>query len=64
MTQVQRAAKRLIEIHGGVRAAARAKQLDPAYLVRLRDGAKTNPTGAVLEKLGLVKEVTYKRRRE
>ena len=44
--------------HGGVRLAARALRLDPAYLVRLRDGKKVNPSDATLRRLGLRKVVT------
>lgn len=31
-----------------------------AYLSKLRDGKKTDPSGTVLEKLGLYKVVTYR----
>ena len=43
----------LIVQHGGVRAAARALQIDPAYLVRLRDGVKQHPGREIQQKLGL-----------
>lgn len=49
----------LIAKHGGLRAAARAIQINYAYLSRLRSGEKTNPTAATLRKLGLKKVVTY-----
>lgn len=49
----------LERMHGGLRAAARATGIDPAYLLRLRNGEKVNPSAATLEKLGLRKEVTY-----
>lgn len=49
----------LVVKHGGVRPAARAIQINYAYLSRLRSGEKTNPTGAVLRKLGLRKIVVY-----
>jgi hypothetical protein len=45
--------------HGGLRAAARALDCDAAYLLRLRDGEKRNPSAAMLRKLGLKKVVTY-----
>lgn len=43
----------LIVRYGGVRAAARALQLDPAYLIRMRDGVKQHPSRRVQRKLGL-----------
>lgn len=49
----------LIEKHGGVRAAARATGIDAAYLCRLRDGEKTEPSEMTLKELGLKREVTY-----
>jgi hypothetical protein len=49
----------LVERHGGVRAAARVIKVNYAYLSRLRSGEKTNPTDAVLRKLGLRKIVVY-----
>jgi len=49
----------LVTKHGGLRAAARAVQINYAYLSRLRTGQKTNPTAAVLRKLGLRKMVVY-----
>jgi hypothetical protein len=51
--------KMLEQIHGGTRAASRATGVDPGYLVRLREGKKTNPSEATLKKLGLRKEVIY-----
>jgi AraC-like DNA-binding protein len=51
---------RIIELerqHGSLRAAARVLQIDPAYLLRLRDGQKTNPGATVLRKLKLKKVV-------
>lgn len=47
--------------HGGLRAAARVLNCDAAYLLRLRDGEKRNPSAAMLRKLGLKKVVTYVR---
>lgn len=49
----------VISQHGGVRPAARAIQVNYAYLSRLRTGEKSNPTPAVLRKLGLRKVVSY-----
>lgn len=44
--------------HGSIRAAARALQVDAAYLVRLRDGEKNNPGEALLRRMGLRRVVT------
>lgn len=54
--------ERIIElegIHGGLRPAARALLMDQAYLARLRDGEKTNPSKKTLAKLKLKKVVNY-----
>lgn len=45
--------------HGGFRATARALDIDTGYLTRLKAGTKTNPSDAMLKKLGLRKVVTY-----
>lgn len=45
--------------HGSLRAAARVLQVDPAYLKRLRDGEKDNPSDALLKKLRLRKVIKY-----
>jgi hypothetical protein len=47
--------------HGGLRAAGMALNCDAAYLLRLRDGEKRNPSADMLRKLGLKKVVTYVR---
>ncbi len=52
-TDLQKHIDRLVAKHGGLRAAARAHKVDPAYLWRLRRGAKVGPTSKTLEKLGL-----------
>lgn len=52
-TDLQKHIDRLVAKHGGLRAAARACDVDPAYLCRLRQGAKLGPTSKTLEKLGL-----------
>lgn len=44
--------------HGGLRAAARVLQCDPAYLSKLRSGKKNNPSDSLLKKLGLRRVVT------
>lgn len=56
---IKTAAKAIIFKHGGVRAAARAIGVNYAYLSRLQSGEKSNPTPAVLRKLGLRKVVSY-----
>ena len=47
--------------HGGLRPAARVLDCDVAYLLRLRNGEKKNPSDAMLEKMGLKRVVTYER---
>ena len=61
MDNLQKVVKRLIDQHGGVRAAARQVQIDAGYLVRLRDGIKTNPGPETLRKLGIKQRVIYSR---
>jgi len=51
----------LIEQHGSLRAAGRALNIDHAYLWRLYEGTKREPTPAVLKKLGLRRVVSYVR---
>jgi len=48
-----------ISVCGGVRKAARELNIDPGYLIRLRDGEKTNPSDDVAARLGLKKVVVY-----
>ena len=43
----------LMKRHGGLRAAARAIQMDPSYLSRLRAGKQRRPGPQTLKKLGL-----------
>ena len=42
---------------GGLRKAARALEIDVAYLQRLKHGEKINPSPPTLKKLGIKKEV-------
>ena len=51
----------LIAKHGSVRAAARALNMDHAYLYRLKMGEKLNPSKEILRKLGLRKVIYYER---
>ena len=46
----------LVTKHGSYRAAGEAVGIDHAYLQRLWEGEKTNPSEAVLQKLGLVEQ--------
>jgi hypothetical protein len=55
------AVKELCDKHGGVRAAARATGINYAYLSRLGNGARSNPTDSVLRKLGLERIVTLRK---
>lgn len=55
------AVQALIDRHGGLRPAARAVGINYAYLWRLWNGVKSNPSDAVLRKLGLVKEISYRK---
>lgn len=64
MRRVDPLRDRIIELerkHGSLRAAARVLQIDPAYLLRLRDGEKTNPSATTLRKLKLKKVVAIVR---
>lgn len=54
--------EQLIKQHGSLRAAGRVIKVDSAYLLRLHAGTKTEPSAAVLRKLGLKRVVTYKQR--
>jgi hypothetical protein len=49
------AVQRAIDRHGGLRAAARALDINWAYLWRLHRGKKRNPTAKILRKLKLRK---------
>lgn len=54
----------LAKQHGSLRAAARVLDIDHAYLSRLQDGLKLEPSDAVLRKLGLKRVVFYIDRNE
>lgn len=56
---VGEAVKAKVRQHGGLRPAGRAMGIDPAYLKRLRDGEKRDPSDDLLRKLGLRREVSY-----
>jgi transcriptional regulator with XRE-family HTH domain len=63
MSEIQTAIQALIDKHGSLRAAARAIDISAAYLSRLRRGKKDNPGTKALRRIGLVKAVTYSRRK-
>lgn len=49
----------LITQHGGVRAAARALNMDAGYLTRMAQGRRTRPSERTLRALGLRLVKTY-----
>lgn len=57
--KLQQRIEQLIEQHGGMRKAAQAVDIDPAYFCRLRSGEHDNPREKVLRKLGIKKIVDY-----
>lgn len=59
MSEITEAATKLIEKHGGLRAAARVLGINYAYLWRLKSGEKVNPNAKILRKLGLRRQVSY-----
>jgi hypothetical protein len=63
MNELQAAIARLIERHGGLRAAAKILEIDPGYLSRLHRGENDYPNAKILRKLGLEREIVYRERR-
>jgi len=60
LISLRKRAADLIEANGGLSNAARALEIDKAYLHRLYSGEKVNPGPLILEKLGLSeKKVMY-----
>jgi hypothetical protein len=53
-SDLQKRVDQLIKEHKGVRAAARAVDIDPSYLLRMRDGGSTGSRNT-LKKLGLTR---------
>lgn len=49
----------LVKQHGSLRKAGRVVGLTGQYLYRLQSGEKTNPSEAVLRKLGLRRVISY-----
>jgi len=50
----------IVNRHGGVRRCARVTGIDKAYLSRMMNGSKVNPSEKVLQKLGLEKVMVYR----
>ena len=50
----------LVNHYGGLRKTARALKIDAAYLYRLKNGLKKNPSAWVVFKLGLKRSMVYK----
>jgi hypothetical protein len=61
MNELTAAINRVIEKHGSLRKAAAVLQVDFAYLWRLQTGRKTNPGPELSRKLGIAKEVTFRK---
>jgi len=59
MTLLQQRISDAIERHGSLRAAARVLQVDHAYLKRLLDGTRDNPSPDLMRKLGVRKVTSY-----
>lgn len=59
---MQKTIKSLIGKHGGLRAAARSVDISPSYLIRLGNGEKIDPSKETLDKLGLEKVVSYRKK--
>lgn len=59
--ELTRVIREIVNQHGGVRQAARALQIDHGYLSRLWSGDKDNPSEAMMKKLGIEREVSYRR---
>lgn len=57
-TKLRKRIQELESRHGGLRQLSRVIGVDSAYLMRLRDGEKTNPSDRVLRKLKLKRIVT------
>jgi hypothetical protein len=51
----------LVAQHGTLRAAAKATQVDAAYLSRLWSGEKDGPSALTLKRLGLKSKTIYYR---
>lgn len=49
-----------VEHHGSLRAAAKALRVSAPYLCRFRYGQQRNPSDKLLQRLGVVREVSYR----
>jgi hypothetical protein len=58
-TELQNRVAYHIDLHRGLRPAARVLNIDPSYLSRLLIGSKSNPSKSTLRKLKLRKVITY-----
>lgn len=58
---LSQAVQELVEQHGGLRKAARAIEVNYAYLSRLWNGEKSNPSVKTLRKMGLRRVITFER---
>jgi hypothetical protein len=58
-SDLQKHINKLIEQHGGLRAAARATGVDPGYLWRMKSG-RDDGSDQALEKLGLKRTETLR----
>jgi len=61
---LQERVAQLIAKHGSLRAAARAIQVDHAYLSRLGSGEKVRPLAGVLKRMGIRRVVDYQLERK
>jgi hypothetical protein len=59
MNELTQAVDRIIAKHGGLRKAAKAINVNFAYLWRLSKGKKSNPSARILRKLGLRRRVEF-----
>lgn len=50
---LEEAVRRIVEKHGGVRAAEASTGVDKSFISRLMNGKKVSPSAETLEKLGL-----------
>lgn len=58
-TTLKERVETLVHKYGSLRAAQEVIGIDAAYLCRLRNGEKANPSKGFLVKLGLKKVVSY-----
>lgn len=58
-TTLQRHIEKLVAKYGSLRFVSEAVKLDHAYLHRLRNGEKDNPSAAALKRLGLRRRTSY-----